>query len=169
MKKYIAIAVLFQAYMLSRCPDNGSMEVILAGRAMHQGLWLYRDFSCHYGPVMPILFWVLQPGLFGAALVYGLFNLLTAWGIYNLGTVCLKHMGDNASTLHGSPAFAALLFLLLKPWFFGDAWNVETPMVCFGVWAFYLAATQRKGWAALLVGLAFLVKQPGAIYALCLL
>ena len=153
MKKYIAIAVLFQAYMLSRCPDNGSMEVILAGRAMHQGLWLYRDFSCHYGPVMPILFWVLQPGLFGAALVYGLFNLLTAWGIYKIS---------------GSE-IAALLFLLIKPWFFGDAWNVETPMVAMGVWSFYFAATQRKGWAALLVGLAFLVKQPGAIYALCLL
>lgn len=159
MKKYIVIAVLFQAYMLTRCPANLGMEVILAGRAMHQGLVLYRDFPCHYGPVMPILFWALRPGLLGAAVVYGLFNLLTALGIFYLGRLRLDLTPS---------AIAALLFLLVKPWFFGDAWNVETPMACFGVWAFYIAKTHRKFPAFLLVLLAFLTKQTGLIYGLCL-
>jgi hypothetical protein len=153
MKKYIGLAILIQLYALTRCPSNLGMEVILAGRAMHQGLVLYRDFPCHYGPVMPCLFWFLQPGLLGAAVVYGLFNLMTAWGIYKISGC----------------EFAALLFLLVKPFFFGDAWNVETPMACFGLWAFYFAITEQKMIGAFFVVLAFLTKQTGAIYSFCLL
>jgi hypothetical protein len=154
--------VLFQLYMVTRCPSGLGMESLLAGQAFQRGALPYRDFQMHVGPVVPLLFSALfaVPALMWCSMVFSLFNLLTAWGIYKLSR---RRFGELAS--YG----AAALFLAAVPLFDGNAWHVETVMTAFGVWAFYWAGTGRKKLAALMVLLAVLTKQTGIFYAICLL
>jgi uncharacterized membrane protein len=154
--------VLFQMYMITRCPSGLGMESLLAAQAFQRGVLPYRDFQMHVGPVVPLLFSALfaVPPLMWCSLVFSLFNLLTAWGIFKLSR---RRFDDLASYA------AAALFLVAIPLFDGNAWHVETVMATFGVWAFYWAETGRKKLAALMVLLAVLTKQTGIIYALCFL
>jgi hypothetical protein len=162
MKKLLLLAILFTLYQVTRLPHGRGMEPILAAEALDRGLMPYRDFHFHDGPVMPLLFAGLfaVPSLVWIALVYCAFNLLTARAIYLLGRL----RGASAECC----CAAAILFLLVLPWWESNG-SVEVPMTCFGLWAFYLAETQRKGWAVLLVILAALTKQTGLIFGLCLL
>lgn len=154
MKKLLVFAVLFQVYLVSRCPSGLSAESLLAARAIVQGQVPYRDFFLHIGPLPAYLFAALfsVPLYAWCSLVFIGFNLLTAWGM------CLI-----------AGELPAAMFLFITPAYGGNEMYAETIMTTFGVWAFYFAGTDRKWLAALMVILAIATKQTGVIYSLCLI
>lgn len=156
----ILFAVAFQAYMVTRCPSGLGMESLLAAQALQHGLLPYRDFKMHVGPVATGLFGALFaiPPLAWCGIVFGLFNLATAWGIYKIAPFERK-----------SALAAAGLFLLASPFFAGNALQVETMMVTFGVWAYVFTSDGRHWLMAIMLFLAMATKQTGLVYTLAML
>lgn len=151
----LLLAVLFQGYMVTRCPSGLGMEAILGAQAWTEGLVPYRDFKMHIGPLASALFALLfsVPPLAWCGVVFGMFNLLTAWGIYKL----------SRSTV------PAALFLLANCFYDGNAMHVETMMTTFGVWAIYFYEQENPFPMAVMLFLAILTKQTGLTYTLALL
>lgn len=163
MKKFLALCILFQVWMVTRCPTGLASESLLGAQALLRGEMPYRDFKMHAPPLITLVFAGLFaiPPLAWCSLLFIAFNLMTAYGLY---LIALRYFGFKSQGY-----FAAALYLVCIPFFGGNEMYLEVPMACFGVWAFYFANTDRKKWAALMVLLATLTKQTGLAYLTCFL
>lgn len=155
IKWFLVVAVIYQIYMMVRCPNGEGYESLFGARAILQGQLPYRDYQMHIGPLPTLLFAGLMsiPPLAWVTFVFSIFNFFTAWGIYRLSKSFL----------------ACAIFLFSVTFFDGNAWFVETMMSTFGIWAFVFASEGRKPLAILLVFISMSVKITGLLYLTCLL
>lgn len=154
LKILLGLAVIYQIYMMVRCPNGEGYESLLGARALLQGQIPYRDYQMHIGPLPTLLFAGLMaiPPLAWVSFVFALFNFVTAWGIYRLSRSIL----------------ACIIFLFGVTLFQGNAWYVETIMSMFGIWAFVFAMEKKRFPAVAMVLLSVSVKITGLLYLICL-
>jgi hypothetical protein len=158
----ILLLVLFQLYMLTRCPAGLSMEALLAAQGFQNGIIPYKDFQLHGGPVPTALlsFLFSIPSLVWVSFIFCLFNLWTAYGVYKLSKKRMK--GYWVMVPSG-------LFLLFNAFLEGNALHTETMMLAFGVWG-YVFYEKKSYWAmSAMFLLSCLCKQTGIFYLLAVL
>ena len=158
----LALAAVYQVYLVTRPPSGLSAESILAGRAIAGGAVPYRDFFLHVGPLVAYLYAALYsvPVYAWFGLVFVGFNLLAAWGVYAIEKQVLSQ--------DWYPGVGAILYMVAAPALSGSMMYVETAEAAFGIWAVYFALRKKKWLTLLMVVLATATKQTGIVFSVLL-